>query len=830
MSRWLRPIGPAAALFLGYSLLATLGLRWATVGGAASPVFPAAGVAVAGLWLGGARLWPAVLFGRLAACFATGSSLPLWVEVTIAAGNALAAALAAKAMRWVGAEPSLRGLRDVVALVIAAIGHAALAAAVGAFALATALDLGPAQATTTWLDMGTGTGAGALVVAPLLLSWAQGEPLRKDRAFWMHLGLSTAASAGCACVIFGPLSTELLWPFMLFPLLIWAALACGVRGAATAMLPIAVVTTLGTTAGYGPFASRAAAAAPASMHFVLAPQFIAIASITALMLAVVADERRAKEALQRSEARFRGTFENAAVGMAHVGLDGRWLLLNDRFCAISGYAREELLAIDFQTITHPDDLGQDLALLERLSRGEIDHYTMEKRYLRKGGEAVWVNLTVSALRNADGSVRKYIAVVEDIHARKQAEQELSVTRQQLQQILESERAARKEAERANRIKDEFLSTVSHELRTPLNAILGWAHILQKRMGGKEKELDKGLSVIDRNARAQAQLIEDLLDMSRIISGKLRVDLVPLDLRDVIAAAVTTVAPAAEAKGIQVETVASPGAGMVCGDASRLQQVVWNLVSNAIKFTPKGGRVKVSLVRTENHVEISVADTGQGIAPAFLPHVFDRFRQADSSTTRRYGGLGLGLAIVKNLVELHGGNLRAASDGEGKGATFTVELPLGTASAPSGGCRPAQAAAAREVEVDLNGVSVLFVDDAADNREVVRRLLEERNARVLLAGSGEEALAMLSIEGTDVLVSDIGMPGMDGYQLIRRVRALPREQGGDVKAVALTALAREEDRERALDAGFHAHLAKPIQPMELVALIGMLARRPSAVGP
>jgi CheY-like chemotaxis protein len=297
---------------------------------------------------------------------------------------------------------------------------------------------------------------------------------------------------------------------------------------------------------------------------------------------------------------------------------------------------------------------------------------------------------------------------------------------------------------------------------------------------------------------------------------------PVDLHDVVNAAVATVTPSAEAKGIRLEKIASPTAGEVRGDPNRLQQVVWNLLSNAIKFTPKGGKVQLVLSPMGDHVEIAVSDTGQGIDPAFLPYVFDRFRQADGSIKRQHGGLGLGLAIVKNLVELHGGDVRATSAGEGKGATFIVELPLDVAQARAerGGSDEVVAADGS----DLGGLSVLFVDDTLDTREIVKRVLEECKARVRTAGSGEEALALLAEERPDILVSDIGIPGMDGYELIRRVRALPAERGGDVPAVALTALARAEDRTRALLAGFQTHLAKPVQPTELMAAIGSLVSR------
>jgi PAS domain S-box-containing protein len=396
-------------------------------------------------------------------------------------------------------------------------------------------------------------------------------------------------------------------------------------------------------------------------------------------------------------------------------------------------------------------------------------------------------------------------------------------------LLDSERAARAEAERQGRLKDEFVSTLSHELRTPLNAILGYAQLM-----GRDPSLSddaaEGLAVIERNARVQAQIVEDILDVSRLVAGKMRLDVQPVDLPAVIAAALETCKPAADAKAIRLTRLIDPQAGPVSGDPARLQQCVWNLVSNSIKFSPKGARVQVVLQRVNSHVEIAVSDTGQGIKPDFLPHVFERFRQADGTTTRRSGGLGLGLGIVKSLVELHGGNVRAHSDGEGRGATFTISLPLAPVSGPDSEPERRHPKSPRAVSpayerLSLKGVTVLSVDDEPDARELVRRLLVECGATVVTAGSAEEALAAMDAGGPiDLLISDIGMPETDGYELIRRVRQRGPERGGDVPAVALTAYARSEDRTRAMLAGFHGHVAKPVEPAELVATVASLARR------
>ena len=389
----------------------------------------------------------------------------------------------------------------------------------------------------------------------------------------------------------------------------------------------------------------------------------------------------------------------------------------------------------------------------------------------------------------------------------------------LRQSLESEQAARSEAERASRMKDEFLATLSHELRTPLNAILGWTRILRLK-GGIAPDVAQGVDVIDRNARAQATIIQDLLDMSAIISGKVRLTVVTMDVAVLVDAAIATAAPAAQAKNIRLDArIGGGGPVLVSGDASRLQQVLWNLISNAVKFTPRDGRIRVDVATADGHARIEVTDTGMGIAPEFLPFVFDRFRQADASTTRRHGGLGLGLAIVKQLVELHGGTVTVASDGPGHGATFAVTLPLLARDAQS----KTDAAARESTEHDVAGVRVLVVDDDPDARDMVRRLLEEQRSVVVTAASSQEALDRLGEQRFDVLLSDIGMPGEDGLSLVRRVRALGRAAGGDLPAVALTAYARPEDRDKAMRAGFQVHIAKPIDPLELFAIVSRLAR-------
>jgi len=520
-------------------------------------------------------------------------------------------------------------------------------------------------------------------------------------------------------------------------------------------------------------------------------------------------------------------FDQVAVGIAVSTLDGRLVETNAKCAEILGYSQDEIRDRTFLDITHPDDVGSSRQAMEQLLDRSIAALTLEKRYLRKDGSEVWSWTTVTLLEGADGEPLGFIGAIEDIGARKREETALADERKTL---LDSERAARNAAERMSEMKGDFLATLSHELRTPLNAIVGWAQILRTRPSNAE-QLAKGLETIERNARVQAQLIEDLLDMSRITSGKLRLDIQRLHPETVVEAAVETVRTAAEAKGIRLETLIDRSAGPISADPGRLQQVMWNLLSNAIKFTPRGGKVQVMLQRVDSHVELSVADTGCGVKPEFMPHLFERFRQGDNPTTRQHGGLGLGLSIVKSLVELHGGTVIAASAGDNQGTTITVTLPLTVVYQPDGG-EPGHPTSALPpepsdfVSMELAGLTVLVVDDQPDARELILRVLEDCSARVLTAGSAEEAVPIVEHDRPDVLITDIGMPGADGYELLRRVRELGPARGGRVPAIALTAFARSEDRTRALRSGFMVHVSKPVDPSELVATVVAVAGRVS----
>ena len=534
------------------------------------------------------------------------------------------------------------------------------------------------------------------------------------------------------------------------------------------------------------------------------------------MIGVIQDvtERKSTEETRFHLAAVMESSDDAIVAKSLEGIVTAWNTGAER---IFGYSAGEMVGKSITTIIPADRSGEETAILEQLKRGErIDHY--ETVRIRKDGTSLDVSLTVSPIRDASGRIVGASKIARDITQQRRAADER-------EQLLKSEQAARAEAERVSIMKDEFLATLSHELRTPLSAILGWSQLLT--IGNLEEEdVKQGLEAIERNARVQTQLIEDLLDMSRIVSGKVRLDVQWIDLASIVDMAVDSVRPSAEAKQIRLRKVVDPNAGPVSGDPTRLQQIIWNLLTNAIKFTPKEGTVDVLLERVNSHLEITVHDSGIGIKPEFLPLVFERFRQADSSTTRSYGGLGLGLSIVKNLVELHGGSVRVESAGEGQGATFVVNLPLAPVR---GGDKREHPTAPRPSnpeceQILLTGVRVLVVDDEPDARELIKRVLIQCEAEVITARNSEEGIELLRSQRPNVIVSDIGMPDRDGYQFIREVRNLPSLEGGKTPAIALTAFARSEDRTRAMLAGYQVHISKPIEPQELIATVGSLAGR------
>ena len=482
---------------------------------------------------------------------------------------------------------------------------------------------------------------------------------------------------------------------------------------------------------------------------------------------------------------------------------------------IFGYSADEMIGQTMLTLMPAGRESEEAAILGRLARGErVDHFQTLRRH--KDGHLIDVSVTISPIYGPDGAVIGASKVARDITAFKQLARER-------ERLLASEQAARQEAVQANRAKDEFLATLSHELRTPLNAIMGWAQILQLTPPSGD-DLNRAMETIERNARAQTRLIDDLLDMSRIVSGQLLLDVETIDLQEMLRGSLESARPIAEPQGVTLEADIDDEPINIRGDATRLQQVVWNLISNAMRHTPRGGTVTVSLDRTDDRIRIAVADTGQGIPQDFLPRLFNRFTQADGSATRRHGGLGLGLAIVRHLVEMHGGSVQADSPGEGQGATFTVELPFEHEFSDRQPNLLEQqmksvVPSSRSIGIDLRGVRILVVDDEDDTRVLVRRLLEAAGARVSTAASANHALDVLKRERPHVLITDISMPEHDGYELLTRVRQLPDDQGGTIPALALTAYAGAEHRKRALATGFQAHITKPVDAIELLSIVG-----------
>ncbi|RCJ37862.1 hybrid sensor histidine kinase/response regulator [Nostoc minutum NIES-26] len=527
--------------------------------------------------------------------------------------------------------------------------------------------------------------------------------------------------------------------------------------------------------------------------------------------------RQAEESALKSAREWQTTFDSINDGVGLLDREGRLQRCNRSLIELLGKPLSEILGY------HHHDL-----MKISLGFGSGDCFNRAKETCRRESletesRGRWFSKTIDPVLDEQGKFIGAVYLLADITDRKQIEHERA-------QLLAREQQARLEAEAANRLKDEFLATLSHELRSPLNAMLGWTRLLNSRKFDEVTTV-KAMQTIERNAKAQAQLVEDLLDVSRIIQGKLRLHIRPMNLVDAIEAAIETMLPAANAKEIQIQTVLDPALGSIAGDPDRLQQAIWNLLSNAVKFTPKGGQVRVLVEQVNSQVEIIVADTGQGISPEFIPFVFDRFRQADSSITRSYSGLGLGLAIVRHLVELHGGIVRVHSLGKGQGATFTVKLPLLSTSPKTSTVDQIHATnEGQEVRFEnlptLEGIRILIVDDEADARNFVGTVLETCGASVTAVTSAREAIEAISISqfSFHVLVSDIGMPEEDGYQLIRKVRALKPEQGGEIPAVALTAYARAEDRLQTISAGYQMHLSKPVEPAAIANVVANLAGR------
>ena len=536
--------------------------------------------------------------------------------------------------------------------------------------------------------------------------------------------------------------------------------------------------------------------------------------------------KRTQKAMATSELRYRRLFETAHDGILILDVLERKITdVNPFMLDLLDYSREDFIGKELWEIGVFADKAESQAAMRKLNdEGSI---RFENRPLQsRNGRTHPVEIVANVYRENGHDVIQ--CNVRDVSERQRFEDERAA-------LLANEQASRLEAESANRAKDTFLATLSHELRTPLNAILGWA-VLLRNDSGDEAAVREAADVIERNARVQTQLIEDVLDVSRIVSGKLRLEMKGCDLSKIIEDAVASVQSAADAKQVKIEVLVITGAHASFCDAGRIQQVIWNLLSNAIKFSPNVGDIDVLVERANSMTRISITDQGEGIAPDFLPHVFERFRQSDGSSTRKHGGLGLGLSIVKNVVELHGGTVSVQSEGLGKGATFIVNLPIRALSAApavgtegEGELAPAELAALGIDEshplIRLDGLRVLVVDDEPDARNVIRRSLERAGATVAAADSAAAALDLMETVKPHILVSDISMPAMDGYELMKQIRAMGAGYNGrEMPAIALTAYARTEDRRRALIAGFQMHVAKPVDPNELTEVVASLAGR------
>jgi PAS domain S-box-containing protein len=515
----------------------------------------------------------------------------------------------------------------------------------------------------------------------------------------------------------------------------------------------------------------------------------------------VTDHRGARDA----HALVTSIVDSSVDAIVTKDLDGNITSWNAAAHQLFGYSADEMIGKPIRTLIPPERQSEEDDILARLRQGErIDHF--ETVRIAKDGRRLDISVTISPLRNASGAIIGASKIARDISALK---------------------AAAAELQKANRLKDEFLASLSHELRTPLNAILGYSRMLRTGMLPPDRQ-EKAIETIERNATSLTQIVEDVLDVSRIVSGKIRLNVQPVDFPEIVRNAIEAVTPAADAKNIRIEAVIDPHAAPIAGDPERLQQILWNLLSNAVKFTGKAGKVQVRLGRVNSHVELSVSDTGVGISPEFLPHVFERFRQADAGIARERGGLGLGLSIARHLTEMHGGTIEAASGGVGQGATFRLKMPLMIIHAvreSTTRVHPRSPSRASAISVvDLEKVHILAVDDDADALSLVAEVLEAAGARVSTARSAEDALRQVSTEVPNVLIADLGMPHVDGFQLIEQVRRHRNPLVRAIPAAALTAYARSDDRVKALRAGFQIHLAKPIDPAELVTTIAALAKR------
>ena len=833
------------------------GLSLASINPSASAVWPPTGIALAAFLVLGYRVWPGVLAGAFLVNITTAGT-PL-TSIGIAAGNTLEGVLGCYLVRLFAGGRQVFDQPASIFQFTALAGAAATAvsATIGVTTLALGglapwSDFGP-----IWVTWWLGDAAGALVVTPLITLWAidRRAPWRPRR--WAELVLLLLTVAGAGLFVFSDLSLfhghHYPLEYLCIPPLLWSAFRFGQRECASAMVLLTAIAIHGTLEGHGPFAGR-----PPNQSLLLLQGFMAVLSITTLATAAAVVGRRrvvhsvrqlneelerrvaertdqlwqtneqlrhqilmraeARTKLERSEARLREAQRAARLGSWEWDLEQNSIWWSEELYSIYGIHPASFSASyeSYLERIHPEDRANAREVVATALR-EKRPFALEHRIVRPDGTVRMVLGQGDVLLDHHGRPARMVGTTQDITEHKVAELERAT--------LAREQAAREEAERANRLKDEFLATLSHELRTPLNAIAGWANLL------KEGKLDPATTVravetIDRNVKIQSHLISDILDISRMTSGRLDLRFQPVSLVTAIEGALDTMGPMARAKRVELLRELAPLSASVLGDPDRLQQIVCNLLSNAVQFTPDGGHVAVRLTQDGSSARVTVEDDGPGIDPEFLPHVFERFRQSDSTGTRWHGGLGLGLAIVRHLVELHQGTVSASNRPGREGASFEVVLPLMSGPEPR---RDVESPPGGTGEEDgrggagriLVGKRILLVEDDQDSRELTAMFLSGCGADVQAVASAGEAMASFAGRRPDLLISDIAMPGESGYDLIQHIRALARERGGGVPAVALTAYAGQEDVVRALRAGFDAHLAKPVEMRDLAGKLGEL---------
>lgn len=844
----------AAGIVALYFLSGKAGLGLAFLNQSATAVWPPAGIALAALLLFGFRMWPAVLAGAFLVNLSTAGNLA--TSLAISVGNTLEAILGAYFVRRFAG--SLRAFdeprRIFLFALLAGLVATAVSPTIGVTALALAGYVTGPTFGPVWLTWWLGDASGVLVLAPFLLLW-----MTRPRVSWKPHRVAEAVALFASLILIGALvfggvasgrmgSAPL--EFLCVPVLVWAAFRFSQREAATATLLLSGIAIIGTLRGAGPFARG-----EPNESLLLLQSYMAVISVLVLAVTAALAERRrnevrirtineelerrvgerteelrhvvddlraemeararAQEALETSEARLREAQRVARVGSWEWDIERNLLWWSDELYAIYGLQRESFPATyeSFLERVHPDDRAHVRRVVEAAYQNK-QPFNFEHRVVRPDGTAIALHARGRVVTDSSGRPTHMLGTGQDVTDEKRAEEERS--------RLLVEQEARRQAEEANRLKDEFLATLSHELRTPLNAIVGWANLL------REGALDpatktRAVETISRNAQIQSHLISDILDISRMIAGQLDFKLQLVDLAGVIEGALDTMKPAAQASGIMLQAHLDSDIRDVLGSPDRLQQVVWNLLSNAIKFTPNGGSVTITLTSEKAIAQVRVVDDGVGIDPDFLPHVFERFRQKNPSSSRKQGGLGLGLAIARHIVEFHGGSIVAANRSDARGAVFTVTLPLAEHAGKLAARRapPGPADVHGSAVGPLRGIRALLVEDEPDSRELLATLLTGCGAEVRVASSAAEALLLLGPVRPNLLISDIAMPGETGYDLIEHVRALEPEAGGAIPAIAVTAYAGAEDARRALRAGYQAHLSKPIQLRELVRVVTQL---------